>query len=523
MPKKKVKSIEARQKEFMRFAKKSDVSIIAIHESYVSSYSGVDLKARDGHKKSLMDYAARVGSIDLIIWLALAGVDVSLQDSKGKTSLYHAVDKDQIETALLLLLLGADILSRTIKGRTPLTVEGYTNKSNIINLLKAIHHESSSLMCQLGAVPENVPSLSSCPRWAERVPSLMGRIREIEQSTWNRGLNVFLENQPLLALLFSMVNSDKKAKEIAADVVVHQSPEKQKPVVARQIQNAYISTPGLRMPDATQQLMRGVITSEECIRLSEEEIRYHAQLRLQFAFYLLTVYYKTRIEVKLTETHDQEGKGSDAIHTRACHSALISDVKEEFRWKDGVVIVPGKTRSSRSNSESMDKSHVSPASFFRTVLNKTTVELHTAVNQYDAELEGRTTIGGAKPARRKLFEVLQKVSLGDMNPLQGLELFLIALVEQNGLLGKIEQEYVQQSADTSPSSMRRIIHGYIFEEALSMLGENGSHLRRSYVASLLFMNRDDRRFIADCSEEALTEKSEAYFMTLQEEITSNRM
>ena len=518
MPKKTTVSVEdKKQKEFVRFAKKSDVPITDIHKSYLESYSGVDLTVRDGNAKSLMDYSAGSGSIDVVIWLVLAGVDVNLQNDTGRTPLYRAVEKEQIETAVLLLLLGADILLRTAEGKTPLTVPGYTFMKSNIGLLTGLHRESFSLKAKVSAQPDSLLVLSDYPRWTERAPRLIGRIREVSEKTWAVDLTKFYEKypHPLLKILFTMVYLNEEARGIAAEIVLHKPLEEQKPIVGRQVETRYLLTPSLSMPEIAREKVRQDITPEEHIRLSEVEIIYHAQLRLQFAFYLLVAYYKTRIKLNLTDTHDQEGRGSNELCTRACHSALISDVKEEFRWKEAVA-VSSDMRESRSNSEKMDKIHLSPNSFFRTILNRTTVELHTAVNQYDAELEGKTTIGGAKPARQKLFEILQKVSLGDMNPLQGLELFLIALVEQNGLLEKIEQGYVQHSANTSPSSMRKIIHGYIFSEALSILKEDRSHLRRSYVASLLFMSKSDRCFIADCTEEELTKKCEPYFLELQQ-------
>lgn len=82
----------------------------------------------------------------------------------------------------------------------------------------------------------------------------------------------------------------------------------------------------------------------------------------------------------LTDTHSQEGSGSNKISTRACHSALISDVKEHFRWKEGEV-VSDNTVVCCDNSYQMTSPHLPGHAYFRRMLNSTTVELHTAVNQ----------------------------------------------------------------------------------------------------------------------------------------------
>lgn len=119
-------------------------------------------------------------------------------------------------------------------------------------------------------------------------------------------------------------------------------------------------------------------------------------------------------------------------------------------------------------------------------------------------MEGKTTIKGAKEARKKLYELLQQVSLGVINPIQGLEAFLVALTQKDGILDQIKSEYVKKSTPTSSASMREIIHDYVVRASLSALNDDGFHLKRSYVASLLFMNKEHRVFImgSECSAEA---------------------
>ncbi len=210
------------------------------------------------------------------------------------------------------------------------------------------------------------------------------------------------------------------------------------------------------------------------------------------------------------------------IQLKTCHSALISDVKEHFRWKEGEV-VSDNTAVCSDNSYQMTSPHLPGHAYFRRMLNSTTVELHTAVNQYDAQLEGKTTIKGAKEARKKLYELLQQVSLGVINPIQGLEAFLVALTQKDGILDQIKSGYVKKSTPTSPASMRKIIHDYVVRASLSALNDDGFHLKRSYVASLLFMNKEHRVFImgSECSAEALADKAEQYFLDLQNAVISN--
>jgi hypothetical protein len=162
---------------------------------------------------------------------------------------------------------------------------------------------------------------------------------------------------------------------------------------------------------------------------------------------------------------------------------------------------------------------------FRNILGKTTVELPSAVNQYDARLEGKTSIGGAKAGRLVLLSLLQKVSLGELNPIEALEQFLILMTMEKGILDNIRTSgYLDEDCPTAPQAMRPLIHRYVFIASLLPLKTTSAgklQLKRTHIANLLFMNHVDRTTVADCSEATLKEVCAPYFTKLQSEIIAH--
>ncbi len=512
---------------FTRFAKKAEHSIVDINAEYTKNSAVLDLEAVDGNQLSLLDHAAMSGNLHLIIWLALQGVELNTQHSAKKSPLYRAMEKKHKEAAILLLLLSANPQLETDKksNKTAFTIPRYTSdlehQANI-SIMKTLYEEAGNLL----ADPD--PELSKYPAWADQGPSFIGRIRELSEKIAFTGLDAFISSHKLLSKLIHAINRNAAAKALEKDIVVHTAPAKKTLLLGRDKTTEYRLTPGISICNGRRKLLSTDIEPEKRVRFLKEEIFYHVQLRTQLAFYLFVTYYKTRIQLNLSETKFQEGEGDSSINSVACHSALISHVTEAFRWKEGAVITES-TRELRSNSENLSEPHLPETSFFQQILAKTTVELPSAVNQYDGKLEGKTTIGGANEARQKLLSLLREVSLGNKNPIQALSLFLTALISsEDGILNNIRlSDYLKKTCPTSPQAMRPLIHRYVFLASLFPLKKNSDnqlHLNRSHVANLLFMDKTDRDFIAKecCDEEALAARCEPYFSKLQDEIKASR-
>ncbi len=152
--------------------------------------------------------------------------------------------------------------------------------------------------------------------------------------------------------------------------------------------------------------------SNELLTLSKTNIIEHANRRVDLFFYTLLAYYKTNLFPVLGHTYLQHGKGrsnqQDQTITQACHSSLTPSLIDE------TIFLP--SLNTKKYRGLLDGTHLMDS------LNST-VELPPFVNDLDDEIENTYF------ARQKSLEILHQVSAGKINPIQGLQEFLLLLRE----------------------------------------------------------------------------------------------
>jgi len=150
----------------------------------------------------------------------------------------------------------------------------------------------------------------------------------------------------------------------------------------------------------------------ECIK---DKILEHAEKRVDLFFYMLCAYYNQNANPVLGKTRLQHGKGSSKNNsptTHACHSSFFPSIVDDSIFKSEKV--------KESEEDLFYKISLVTNTHFMDSLNST-VELPAFINEIDCMLE--ETFG----CRKKAEKILQKVSEGRFNPVDGLKLFFLMM------------------------------------------------------------------------------------------------
>jgi hypothetical protein len=161
-------------------------------------------------------------------------------------------------------------------------------------------------------------------------------------------------------------------------------------------------TAALALPQSTAALSANQRNLDWLLQVSEKFILEHAARRVDLFFYQLIAYYNKDAAVTRGRTDLQHGKGRNSLSginvTQACHSSFIPSVEDK-------VMNRGRRNSILYGTHFLDS------------LNAT-VELPWFINELDNEFEERLS------CRKNGMAILQKVSRGEVNPIEGLTLFL---------------------------------------------------------------------------------------------------
>lgn len=164
--------------------------------------------------------------------------------------------------------------------------------------------------------------------------------------------------------------------------------------------SAALELPCSRIDLQHNQNNRGMLLS-----LSKNNIIEHANRRVDLYFYTLVAYYKTLVYPTSGHTNLQHGRGrtvdGDINLTQACHSSFTPSLVDNTIYQNKGSRI--KHKSLLSGTHLMNN------------LNAT-VELPPFVNELDDVLESA--------CRQKSIELLNDVSLGTINPIEGLGIFL---------------------------------------------------------------------------------------------------
>lgn len=139
------------------------------------------------------------------------------------------------------------------------------------------------------------------------------------------------------------------------------------------------------------------------------DIQAHAANRVKLLFLLCTCVWGSKRVISLSDTELTPGKGDGSHKTVAAHSSLypaIHDVKAGIQTRGQKV----------HGRDSIIDEH------FRLALNNT-VKLPTEVNEFDKKIEGKNTLGLDVGMRQRFLPYLNKVSQGELHPLQAISCF----------------------------------------------------------------------------------------------------
>lgn len=169
-------------------------------------------------------------------------------------------------------------------------------------------------------------------------------------------------------------------------------------------------TAALELPISTDKLTELHNDPNTLFHMCKDFIREHSARRMDLYFYLLIAVYKTQYQLHQENTMLQHGKGRKSKSpnrislTHACHSNFFPNL---IATKNNVSAAP--------NENMFDRTH------FMDTMN-ITCELPIFVNQLDSMLEGK--IHYPSHLRKKSLNILQLVSRGTINPVEGYRQFL---------------------------------------------------------------------------------------------------
>ncbi|BCA96623.1 hypothetical protein TUM19329_29840 [Legionella antarctica] len=161
----------------------------------------------------------------------------------------------------------------------------------------------------------------------------------------------------------------------------------------------------LALPYPTDQLAKNQNNQSELLNMSAKYVIEHANRRVDLFFYTLIAYYNTGFLPTFGHTDLQHGRGRNTKGftniTEACHSSFTPSLLDKTIYQN--TMGKEKNKSLLSGTHLMDS------------LNST-VELPPFINALDDILE--------LACRQKCLEILADVSIGKINPVEGLTFFL---------------------------------------------------------------------------------------------------
>jgi hypothetical protein len=163
----------------------------------------------------------------------------------------------------------------------------------------------------------------------------------------------------------------------------------------------------LALPSSTEELETLKDHSIALPEITKNFIVEHASRRVDLFFYTLVAYYNSRLSPIQGRTSLQHGKGRNADDktniTQACHSSFLPALIDETINK--------RFANHQKYNSILSGTHFSDS------LNST-VELPIVVNEFDDELENKQF------CRKKSIDILNQVSMGKINPIEGLNHFM---------------------------------------------------------------------------------------------------
>jgi ankyrin repeat protein len=225
----------------------------------------------------------------------------------------------------------------------------------------------------------------------------------------------------------------------------------------------------------------------------------HAQRRVDLFFYTLIAYYNSGLKARIADTHFQHGIGQGKLKTHACHSAIL----------------PGLWDTVHISEESTHRTSLLDGTHLQQSLNST-VELHCSVNYFDSHyVEGKKADDKMRSAS---LLILNRVSKGTINPIQGMIEFLSALRLR---FDTVKTAYLTHRAlQTSPQQTRAFIFNCqekgSFHLTLDKNMRNGNLLlNHRYIHMILFLDRKELQSAFEPLKSAFEQSTACYLKALE--------
>lgn len=239
-------------------------------------------------------------------------------------------------------------------------------------------------------------------------------------------------------------------------------------------------TIALALPYSDSALARAKKDNEALLLMARRNIIEHANRRVDLFFYTLIAYYHTNALPAEGHTTLQYGRGrtlrDNTNVTQGCHSSMITALLDQTIHRKG------KKRA---------KSLLFHTHFLENL--NSTVELPYFVNAFDDFLE---TI-----CRPKCMDILRAVSSGRLNPIQGLEKFLI-------MMNSVLISFQKQAASKGYSSLKYstlLARPYVQPKLIDLVikgtlsttfSAKTSSVNEEYVQLLLYMTPAEKELCA---------------------------
>lgn len=235
----------------------------------------------------------------------------------------------------------------------------------------------------------------------------------------------------------------------------------------------------LSLPYSITELATKQNQQQELLTMSKKSIIEHANRRVDLFFYTLIAYYKTSYFPTFTKTTLQHGTGRSTITheciTEACHSSFTPSLLDNIIYqnkKSGE-----KLQSLLSNTHLLNN------------LNST-VELPSFVNDFDDILESS--------CRPECIEILRRTSIGEINPIEGITIFLKMMKNVlNDLKEKAEHENPSLLSQQSFLKQKSINPTLIYLVSTGTLADTFSEetetVTDEYIQLLLRMRPEEKK------------------------------
>lgn len=318
--------------------------------------------------------------------------------------------------------------------------------------------------------------------------------------------------QEILKLIGGLQFNKKPKKNIDSDL----KEQEQIAIKEKQRKKSNFSenyTAALALAHPKKIIRKNINNPKILLSLSQDNIVEHASRRVDLFFYTLIAYYNTQYLPIQGDTLFQHGLGRKTVKrlelTQACHSSFFpSFVDRTIHYQLKV------NQKNRSNID-FKRSIISGTHFFDSL--NSTMELPLFVNNFDRHLEGK--IENPSPCRQSAMDIIHKVSIGDLNPIEGLRDFFLIMkqafvdIEEKKTMSKYGNPYLDRDSYYSPIDIKNELvklqkQGTFEAKWYANLNE----VSNEYIEMLLRLNKEER----EASMHSLKSRNKIYLKKMKE-------